>query len=66
MGWWKTVNDGYIGDEPADILGEYEECPRTPADIPIETMERINGCYIEAFGRKPTEQELIELVAFCR
>ena len=37
-----------------------------PSQIPPDVRARIAACYREDFGREPTEQELKELLDFCR
>lgn len=66
MGWWRTGSGSVIGDEPADIIGEYDDRYwLEPRNIPLEARARIGACYREDFGRDPTAQELRELLEFC-
>jgi hypothetical protein len=66
MGWWRTGSDGVIGDEPADIIDESGGSWSTPAEMPDDVRERIVRCYQRVWGREPTEEEVRDLVAFCR
>lgn len=66
MGWWRTGSGNVIGDEPADIIGEYDDRYwLEPRNIPLEARARIIACYREDFHRDPTEQEFRELLEFC-
>lgn len=66
MGWWRTGSDGVIGDEPADIIDESGGAWSKPAEMPDDVRERIVRCYQRVWGREPTEEEVRDLVAFCR
>jgi hypothetical protein len=66
MGWWQTASGGVIGDPPADCVDEAGGDWSEPAQLPPEVRVRIERCYREAFERLPTEQELRDLLAFCR
>lgn len=66
MGWWRTGSGGVIGDEPADIIEEYDDryWPE-PGNIPPDVRARIIACYREDLDRDPTCRELRELLEFC-
>lgn len=66
MGWWRTASGGVIGDGPANVMDEAGACWNTPAEIPAAVRKAIIECYREKWGRDPTEQELRELLEFCR
>ena len=66
MGWWRTGDGGVIGDEPADIIDESGGAWSKPTEMPDEVRERIIRCYQRVWGREPTEEEVRDLVAFCR
>jgi len=66
MGWWETASGGIIGDGPANVIDEAGACWDTPAEIPAAVRKAIVACYREDWGREPTEQELCELLEFCR
>ncbi len=66
MGWWHTASGGVIGDGPADIIDGLDEGWTDPHEIPADARARIVACYREELGRAPTEQELWELLEFCR
>ncbi len=66
MGWWRTASGGVIGDGPADIIDEVGDVWTGPKQIPPDVRARIAACYREDFGREPTEQELQDLLDFCR
>ena len=66
MGWWRTPTGGVIGDAPANLLDEAGRSWSKPSEIPAELRQRIVDCYREDFGRGPTEQELQDLLEFCR
>ena len=66
MGWWRTTSGGVIGDGPANIIDELGEGWTEPDQIPSHVRARILACYREDFGREPTEQELHDLLEFCR
>jgi len=66
MGWWRTTNGSVIGDPPANIIDETGITCAEPDKIPAEVRTQIDRCYREDFDRHPTEQELRDLLAFCR
>lgn len=66
MGWWRLQDGGVIGDGPADILDALERPVETPSAIPPKALREIRACYLQDFGREPTESELEALVEFCR
>jgi len=66
MGWWRTATGSVIGDGPANELDETGESWTSPSEIPAELRQRIVDCYRQDLGREPTEQELKELLEFCR
>ncbi len=66
MGWWRTDSGGVIGDAPADMLEDVEVALNGPDDIPEKVLTHIRFAYREAFERDPTQQELADLVDFCR
>lgn len=65
MGWWRTQSGGVIGDAPADILEDVGMAIQSPDDIPDAVFVQIRLVYQEAWGRDPTQQELVDLIAFC-
>jgi hypothetical protein len=66
MGWWQTASGGVIGDGPANIIDGLDEGWTEPSQIPAAVRAAIAACYREDLGREPTEQELEELLMFCR
>ena len=66
MGWWRTATGSVIGDAPANLLDERGVLWANPKEIPAELRQRIADCYRQDFEREPTEQELQELLDFCR
>ena len=66
MGWWRTPSGGVIGDPPANIIEQAGITCTVPDQIPAEIRVAIDRCYLEDFDRHPTEQELRDLLAFCR
>jgi hypothetical protein len=66
MGWWQTDNGGIIGDGPADIIEEGGGRWTEPAEIPARIRAEITECYRKDWDREPTEQELRDLLEFCR
>lgn len=66
MGWWRTGSGGVIGDSPADVLDGLSQPCNSVQEIPVIAMQEIKNCYMEDWDRFPTEQELRELVEFCR
>ena len=66
LGWWQTRSGGVIGDAPADIVDGLDWCPASPAEIPSNTLVEIKRCYVTDLGREPTEEELRDLLGFCR
>ena len=66
MGWWRTTSGSVIGDPPANIIEQIGGTYAEPDQIPDETRAQIERCYLEDFDRHPTEQELRDLLAFCR
>ncbi len=66
MGWWQTASGGVIGDGPANIVERFDEGWTEPSQIPAAARAEIAACYREDLGREPTEQELEELLIFCR
>lgn len=66
MGWWRTASGGVIGDGPANVIDDAGACWDTPAEIPAMVRTAIVECYREEWDREPTEQELRDLLEFCR
>lgn len=69
MGWWETVGGSIFGDEPADILDDCKERGehyKTLEELPKRIRQRIVKCYLNDLGREPTEQELRDLIEWCR
>ena len=66
MGWWQTASGGVIGDGPANVIDELDEGWTERGQIPAAVRAEITACYREDLGREPTEQELEELLIFCR
>jgi len=65
MGWWRT-NSGVIGDPPADYLDALDRTWNSPKEIPAEVRERLTALYVEGLGRTPTEDDLQDLLDYCR
>ena len=69
MGWWAR-GDGVIGDPVADFLEVIKEAcggrlPWTsPAEIGPRVRESVVKFYIDELGRKPSEEDLRELLEF--
>ena len=55
-----------IGDVAADYLEELDGQWSEPADVPAEVRAEIVSLYVLGIGRPPSEQELRDLLAFCR
>ena len=66
MGWWRTATGSVIGDGPANELDEAGQGWTHPSEIPADVRQRIADCYRQDFEREPTEQELQDLLDFCR
>ena len=69
MGWWETVSGRVIGDAPADYIESLAAMGQVfvgPSEFPGHVRERLETFYQEGLGRKPTDEELLELLAFCR
>ena len=66
MGWWQTASGGVIGDGPANVIDELDEGWTERGQIPAAVRAEITACYREDLGREQTEQELEELLIFCR
>ena len=65
MGWWRT-DGGVIGDPPADYLDALGQTWDSPKEIPVEVRERLTALYVEGLGRTPTEDDLQDLLDYCR
>lgn len=66
MGWWRTDSGGIIGDGPADIIDQAGEAWTDPDQIPPQLRAEIAACYRSEWAREPTQQELRDLLQFCR
>lgn len=69
MGWWQTVSGRFVGEAPAAYLEELARMGQVfvePSEFPRHVQEHLDALYVEGLGRKPTESELSELLAFCR
>jgi len=69
MGWWETVGGRVIGDAPADYIESLAALGQVfvdLSDLPRHVRERLETFYVSDLGRKPTDEELLELLAFCR
>jgi hypothetical protein len=68
LGWWKTGNGGVIGDPPLNVLDECRESVTwtMPEHIPKQVLARIKREYLVDWGRKPTRDELQDLLDFNR
>jgi hypothetical protein len=68
MGWWKTTRGTTIGDPPANYLDSLEAMGLTYkaiGDLPGEIRERLDALYLEGLGRRPTDEDLTDLIEFC-
>ncbi len=66
MGWWETVGGGVIGDAAVDYLEELDGRWKEPEDVPVQVGAEIVSLYLQGIGRPPSEQDLRDLLAFCR
>jgi hypothetical protein len=72
-GWWE-VEGGVCGDPPADLVNDYmDQHVDTTATELLEILANMNiglggkvaDCWEAEWGRKPSMDELDELVGFC-
>lgn len=69
VGWWETVGGRIIGDAPAEYIEELAHIGQIfvdPSEFPWHVRERLEAFYLGGLGRKPTNEELMELLGFCR
>lgn len=69
MVWWNGVGGRMICEEAVQYLADLERIGQrfvTPADFPWHVREKVEAFYLGGVGRKPTDEELLELLAFDR
>ena len=67
LGWWETRSGSVIGDAAADYVEQLFRMgvvPSDPSELPGEARKRLEALYVEGIGRRPTDAELRELLAF--
>ena len=68
MGWWKTASGAVIGDPAADYVDDLIAQGKAyvePSELPADVRKRLTSIYVEGLGRKPTDDDLRAVLAFC-
>lgn len=69
MVWWNGVGGRMICEDAVEYIAELERMGQrfvTPTDFPWHVREKLEAFYLGGVGRKPTDDELLELLAFDR
>jgi len=67
MVWWKGVDGRMICEAAVEYIAELARIGQVfviPADFPWHVREKLEAFYLGGVGRKPTDDELLELLGF--
>lgn len=69
MVWWNGVGGRMICEDAVEYIAELERMGQrfvSPSDFPWHVREKLEAFYLGGVGRKPTDDEFLELLAFDR